>query len=301
MIEVRGLSKTYKDHGALREFSLSVPERSAFALVGPNGAGKTTLIKVLMNLISPTSGTAQILGVDSRRISRKELSQIGYVSENQEMPTGLTVSQYLRYLRAFYPQWDVSLEDEILKQFELPEDRKIGDLSHGMRVKFALACALPYRPKLLVLDEPFSGLDPLVRDEFMENLAARAEEMTILISSHDLAEVEGFATHVAFVDQGKLLFQEPMETLTGRVQQIKVTVERQTVMRLPVPESWIDVHEFGNVLTFVDTQFSGVDLDEQIRSRLDGVRHVDIQSMPLRSIFTSLAKATRKPVSKRTD
>jgi ABC-2 type transport system ATP-binding protein len=250
-----------------------------------------------MNLISPTSGTAEILGVDSRRISRKELSQIGYVSENQELPGGLTVSQYLRYLRPFYPQWDESLEKEVLEQFDLPEDRRIGDLSHGMRVKFALACALPYRPKLLVLDEPLSGLDPLVRDEFMESLAARAEEMTILISSHDLAEVEGFATDVAFVDQGKLLFQESMETLTGRVQQIKVTVERQTVMRLPMPESWIDVHEFGNVLTFIDTQFSGVGLDEQIRSRLDGVRHIDIQSVPLRSIFTSLAKATRKPVS----
>src|SRR5262249_33664568 len=148
----------------------------------------------------PTSGTAAIMGVDSRRISPRELARIGYVSENQDMPEKLTVAEYLAYLRPFYSSWDRDLESSILRQLRLPLDRRIGHLSHGMRMKMALACALPFRPELLVLDEPFSGLDPLVRDEFMESLLRQAGEMTVLISSHELGEIDGVATHVAFLD-----------------------------------------------------------------------------------------------------
>src|ERR1700751_85093 len=107
---------------------------------------------------------------------------------------------------AFYSTWDRDLEASIALQLRLPFERKIGDLSHGMRMKMALACALAYRPRLLILDEPFSGLDPLVRDEFMEGLLNQAGEMTILISSPELGEIDGVATHVAFLDEGRLLF-----------------------------------------------------------------------------------------------
>lgn len=294
MIETHGLSKNYGSCGALRALSLKVPEGSAFALVGANGAGKTTLIKILMNLIQATSGTAHVFGVDSRQVSPQQFRRIGYVSENQELPGRLTVSGYLNYLRPFYPDWDVALEREIVQRFKLPGGRKINELSHGMRVKMALTCALSYRPKLLVLDEPFSGLDSLVRDEFMEGLAEQAGDMTVLISSHDLSEVEGFATDVAFVESGRLLFQESLEALTDRVQQIKVTVERQSTLPETTPDTWIDLHETGNVLTFVDTQFSEFDLGERIRSQIEGVRDIEVQPMSLRAIFTSISRATRR-------
>jgi ABC-2 type transport system ATP-binding protein len=293
-IEIRELSKKYKSHGALRDLSLHVPEGSAFVVVGPNGAGKTTMIKILMNLLEASSGTAEIFGVDSRRLSAKELAQIGYVSENQELPGRLTVAEYLSYLRPFYSRWDRQLEAETLGQFRLPGDRRINELSHGMRVKLALTCALPYRPRLLVLDEPFSGLDPLVRDEFMEGLAGYAQEMTILMSSHELSEVEGFATDVAFIDEGKLLFQESMEVLAGRVQEVRVTLDRAAAVRRPAPADWIDVKESGNVLTFVHTQFVENDLEAQVRSQMDGVQRVEVNAMPLRTIFTSLARAARR-------
>ncbi len=293
-IEIHDLSKKYKSHGALKNLSLRVPVGSAFVLVGPNGAGKTTLIKIVMNLLEATSGVAKIFGVDSRNLSPKELAQIGYVSENQELPGRLTVEEYLNYLRPFYSQWDKQLEAETLQQFRLPRDRKINELSHGMRVKLALTCALPYRPRLLVLDEPFSGLDPLVRDEFMEGLAGYAHEMTILMSSHELSEVEGFGTDVAFIDDGTLLFQESMEELTGRVQEVKVTLDHTAAVRRPHPVDWIDVKESGNVLTFVHTQFIENNLETQVRAQLDGVQRVEVNAMPLRTIFTSLARATRK-------
>lgn len=113
MIRIQDLSKKYKSHGALRDLSLRVPEGSAFVVVGPNGAGKTTMIKILMNLLEATSGVAEVLGIDSRRLSPRELSQIGYVSENQELPGRLTVAEYLNYLRPFYSRWDKQLEAEV--------------------------------------------------------------------------------------------------------------------------------------------------------------------------------------------
>jgi ABC-type multidrug transport system ATPase subunit len=295
MIRAHKLNKQYRNFGALKDLSMTVCEGSAFALVGANGAGKTTLIKILMNLIEPSSGKAELMGVDSRRLSHEQFRSIGYVSENQELPGRLAVAAYLKYLRAFYPEWDLTLERDILAQFKLPGDRKIQELSHGMRVKLALACALPFRPKLLILDEPFSGLDPLVRDEFMEGLAAQAGEMTVLISSHELGEVEGFATDVGFLESGKLLFQEPMERLADRVQQVRVTVEREGGLREGTPESWLDFRKVGNVLTFVDTQFSECNLGDRVRSRIDGVREIEVEPMSLRSIFTSISRATRQP------
>jgi len=300
MIRINKLCKKFGHHEAVRDLSFSVPEGSAFALIGANGAGKTTTIKVLMNIVEPTRGTVEVLGVDSRKISPRELGQIGYVSENQDMPQKLTVEEFLAYLRPFYPTWDKELEKSILSQLRLPLDRKICDLSHGMRMKMSLACALPFRPKLLVLDEPFSGLDPLVRDEFMEGLLQQAGEMTILISSHELGEIDGVATHVAFLDEGRLLFEESMSDLVARFREVHVTLERNgsqnrdELVAAPFPKCWLRVRSVGNVLSFVDTQFSEGNVGERLRALVGNVRTVDAQPMALRSIFTTLARAARE-------
>ncbi len=294
MIEIQNLTKKYKTHGALKDLSLSVPEGSAFLIVGANGAGKTTMIKILMNLLQATSGSAEVLGVDSKRLSPRELAQIGYVSENQELPGRLSVTEYLAYLRPFYPKWDKLLEQDIIRQFRLPGDRRIHELSHGMRVKLALTCALSYRPRLLILDEPFSGLDPLVRDEFMEELTGYSHEMTILMSSHELGETEAFGTDVAFVDDGRLVFQESMELLTGRMQEIRLTLDRPASIPSLVPDDWIDLKQSGNVLTFVHTHFAENDLQTQLEAQVGGVLRVEVSPMPLRTIFTSLSRAARE-------
>jgi ABC-2 type transport system ATP-binding protein len=262
-------------------------------LIGANGAGKTTTIKILMNIIEPTRGTATIIGVDSKRISLAELRRIGYVSENQDMPERLSVAEYMNYLRPFYAYWDRDLETSILRQLRLPPERQIGHLSHGMRMKMSLACALPFRPELLILDEPFSGLDPLVRDEFMEQLLREAGEMTVLISSHELGEIDGVATHVAFLDEGRLLFEESMADLTNRFREVHITTEREARAPGHVPPHWLDVRITGNVLSFVDSRFSYDGLDERLDSLVGSVRHVDAQPMGLRSIFTTLARAAR--------
>ena len=293
MIRVENLYKRFGRFEALRGLSFSVPEGSAYALIGANGAGKTTTIKILTNILEPSQGSATVLGVDSRRISPAQLRQIGYVSENQVMPAKLTVAQYFAYLRPFYPNWDRELEASLQRRLRLPSARRLGDLSHGMRLKMALACAVPFRPKLLVLDEPFSGLDPLVREEFMEGLLTQAGEMTILVSSHELGEIDGVATHVAFLDEGKLLFEESMGDVIARFREVRVTLECEASAPGRVPENWLQVRAVGNVLSFVETRFSEEAFSERVKSLLAGVRTIDTQPMGLRSIFTALARSAR--------
>ena len=294
MIEIEGLWKRFGRFNAVRDLSLSVPEGSAYALIGANGAGKTTTIKTAMNIIQPDRGTVRVMGVDSRALSAADFTRIGYVSENQDLPGGLTVGQFLAYLRPFYPTWDIDHEKTILGQSQLPPDRRIRNLSHGMQVKLTLVGALAFRPELLILDEPFNGLDPLVRDEFMELLLGQVGDATLLISSHDLGEIEGVATHVGFIDQGGLLFQEPMEALSGRVREVHITLEGDAVLPASPPPEWLDLKTTGSVVSFVDTQFDEGRLRAELAVMFGPIRRIDIRGVELRSIFTTIARSIRK-------
>jgi ABC-2 type transport system ATP-binding protein len=296
ILEAHDLWRRYGKLEALRGLSLGVAEGSAFALVGPNGAGKSTTIRILMNLLPATRGRARVLGVDSRAISPRELSAIGYVSENQELPSRLTVNEYLNYLRPLYARWDRTLEASLCANMQLPPTCRIRDLSHGMRIKMALVCALSFRPRVLILDEPFAGLDPLVRDELIGGLLREAGELTIFISSHELGELETFATDVGFIHEGRLLFQEPMAELTDRCREVYVTLDSAAQVPSPLPPHWLQAHASGNVLMFVDTQFSDEMLREVVQAVCNGVRHIDAKPMTLRSIFTTLAPAARDGV-----
>jgi ABC-2 type transport system ATP-binding protein len=213
VIETHDLAKSYGRFGALQGLNLSMPQGSVFALVGASGAGKTTVIRILLNILTPTRGRATILGVDSRSIRPEVLARVGYVSEGQLLPPRLRVGQFFDFLRPCYRSWDLQLEHELRQQLRLPEQRRIQALSHGMRMKMALACALSFRPSLLILDEPFSGLDALTRDEMIAGFLREPRETSILISSHELDEVERLATHVAFLDEGRLLFQGTLDEL----------------------------------------------------------------------------------------
>lgn len=291
------VEKRYGKHTALRQLSMHVPEGSAFALVGANGAGKTTSIKILMNLIEPTGGRVEVLGVDSRRLAPGQLARIGYVSENQRLPNAMRVGQFISYLRPFYPSWDLGLEGELIGRLNLPTERKIGALSHGMRVKTALLCALAHRPQLLVLDEPFSGLDPLMRDELIETLLYQACDATVLISSHELTEIETFVTHVAFVESGALHFQEPVQDLTSRLREVQVTLTWTPKAPLNTPLSWLESRMVGNVLSFVHTRFDEAALGNEVRAALGDVRDIVARPIGLRRMFTALARASQKQLA----
>ena len=295
-IHTQGLVKRYRGTVALDSFDLEVPEGSIYGLVGPNGAGKTTCIKVLMNLARATSGRGEVLGADTRRLGPAQFAQIGYVSENQKLPDWMTVEYFMNYLRPFYPTWDETLAADLIRQFDLPRSRELRHLSHGMRMKAAMASALAYRPKLIVLDEPFTGLDPLVRDELIEGLLPSAENTTVFISSHDLGEIESFASHIGFLDHGRLQFSEDMGSLAGRFREIEVTLPVDKAAPKPdqCPPAWLNAQQSASVFRFVDSRFEEERTAAQLRGLFGEAAQVAVNPMPLRAIFVTLAKASRK-------
>lgn len=292
------LSKRFRKVAVLDHLNLSVPEGSVYALVGSNGAGKTTTIKIFMNAWRATEGAAEVFGHNSRDLSPEDLMQIGYISENQQMPDWMTVEYFMNYLKPFYPAWDSTRADELLHQFELPLDRRIKNLSHGMRMKLALASSLAYRPRLIVLDEPFTGLDALVRDELIEGVLDSAEEATILISSHDLSEVESFASHIGFLDRGRLQFSEEMTSLVDRFREIEITSGMPLRSSDSWPDAWQNVEHSESVVRFIDTRFERERSLAQVHHLFGNTDQICVRPMPLRSIFVTLAKASRKEVQR---
>ncbi|HEY3827059.1 MAG TPA: ABC transporter ATP-binding protein [Bryobacteraceae bacterium] len=290
-IVTRKLSKKFRHSDAVHSLDLEVPLGSIYGLIGPNGAGKTTSIKLMMNILRPSSGVAEVLGVDSRRLSPRQFERIGYVSENQELPEEMTVEYFLRYLMPFYPTWDGALADELVRQFGLPANRRLAHLSRGMRMKAALASSLAYRPELLVLDEPFTGLDPLVRQEFIQGLLERAEGTTILISSHDVAEIESFASHVGYLENGQLQFAEEMNTLAGRFRQVEVVRETPGALPLKWPKTWWRPETAATTLRFVDSRFDSEGTPAEIKRLFPDARSLSFTPMPLKEIFVALAMA----------
>jgi ABC-2 type transport system ATP-binding protein len=292
-IRTENLTKKFRSVAALSGLNLDVAEGAIYAFVGPNGAGKTTAIKVLMNISKPTSGLAQVQGVDSTKIAGAMFTSIGYVSENQEQPEWMRVDAFMSYLRAFYPAWDHDLENQLVKQFELPLDRKLRYLSRGMKMKVALASSLAYHPKVIVLDEPFSGLDPLVRDELIEGLLERAPEATIFVSSHDLAEVESFASHVGYLEQGQLRFSEELATLAARFREVELTFDAPPSLPAKWPDTWMRPDSSAAVMRFVESRFDAERTNAEIRSLFGPACEVTFTPMSLRSIFLAMAKSGR--------
>lgn len=289
----RDLVKKFNRVTALDNLNLDVPEGSIYALVGPNGAGKTTAIKVFMNIFPPTSGNAMVLGMDSRRVAGRAFRSIGYVSESQELPGWLRIDEFLTYLRPFYPTWDRTVEERLAKHYRLPLERKISKLSRGVRMKAVLVSALAYHPRLIVLDEPFGGLDPLVREELIEGLQQQASEATIFVASHDLAEIEDLASHVAYLEQGRLRFSESLEALVARFREVELTFDAPPASQPEWQESWMEVETSGARVRFVESRFEEERTRSEIAKVLGGAREITFTPMPLRSIFLAMARAGR--------
>ncbi len=279
---------------ALTDLTLQVETGTIFALLGPNGAGKTSTLRVLMNIIPPTSGSATVLGVDSRRLGSDELATIGYVSENQQIPRWMTVDQLIAFCKPLYSAWDDGLCNTLIQQFDLPRDVRLGRMSRGMRVKAALVSSLAYRPRLLVLDEPFTGLDPVVRDDLVRGVLELAgeERWTVLISSHDLDEVERLVDTVGFIDGGRLVLSERFSDLHARFRRIDLTSDAWPSPPASLP-TWLDVQQSSRVLRFIESQYVAGETERQIAAMAPGAA-IDVQSMTLREIFIALVRRQRK-------
>ena len=215
VIEVSGLTRRFGAKTVLDSVSVSLPRGAVYGLVGANGAGKTTLIKHLLGLLRAETGTVRVFGLDPVADPVAVLSRIGYLSEENDIPGWMRVDELLRYSRAFYPAWDDAYAEELRQAFALDPTAKIKTLSKGQKARAGLVIALAYRPELLVLDEPSSGLDPIVRRDILGAVIRTIadEGRTVLFSSHLLDEVERVADHVTMINQGKIVLSAPLAAI----------------------------------------------------------------------------------------
>jgi ABC-2 type transport system ATP-binding protein len=228
VIDIRGLSKVFHGRRVVDRLNLSVPRGSIFALLGDNGAGKTTTIRVLTGLLRADEGHAAVLGQDCWQAAARLRHRVGYVPERPRFYDWMTVREIGWFTAGFHQAMFLPNYRELTERFGLDPNARLGKLSKGQYAKVALALALAPDPDVLVLDEPTSGLDLLVRREFLSSMVDLAGVgRTILISSHQISEVERVASHVAFLDRGRLLLASTMDELRERVVRLRLRFEGQ--------------------------------------------------------------------------
>ncbi|HXI03629.1 MAG TPA: ABC transporter ATP-binding protein [Candidatus Saccharimonadales bacterium] len=223
-IAIEKFTKRYGSRKAVDGLTLEVPRGSVFGLLGRNGAGKSTTIKTLLNLLRPTGGRLRVLGFDSVADSIEIRRRVGYLPEQPDVYGWMTVDEAVGFNAAFYDRWDRDLAASLLNRLELPRDRRLRHLSRGMQAKVGLVLALASRPEVLILDDPTSGLDALVRREFLEAMIAnvQAEGGTVFFSTHLIHEMERVADEVAILQEGRLVARSSLEGMKAATRKIRV-------------------------------------------------------------------------------
>jgi ABC-2 type transport system ATP-binding protein len=294
IVEARGITHRYGRRDALLGVDLEVPEGALYALLGPNGAGKTTLLQILMGIRRPTSGSVALFGKDASRLSVDERGAVAYVAEGQRLPGWMTLRQLEAYLAPLYAGWDPTLAADLRRRFGLEPDQKIRTLSRGQQMKAAVLCALAPRPRLLLMDEPFTGMDVLVKDEIVRGLLASAGEegCTIVISSHDIGELEALADWVGFLDRGRLTLSEPMDTLRERLKRVDVVTRNGSEPQpAAFPSEWLSVERSGPRISFLlSGPGGGGDAGDDLRRWFPEPARIEVREASLREIFVALAR-----------
>ena len=234
-VHFEGVSKIYP-HFTLDGLSLALPTGTIMGLIGANGAGKSTTIRILMGLVHQDQGQVHVLGRDMPREQAVAKLDIGFVSEDMRLYGSATLAWHMKFIRSIYPQWDQPYAETLFRRFDLTPQQKIKGLSHGQRVKAALLLALARRPRLLVLDEPTTGLDPVARQEVLgELMAVLADEgRTILFSSHNTVDVEQISDQITFIDRGRIIASDNKETFLDRWRRLRLVLSPEAeVPRLP--------------------------------------------------------------------
>ncbi len=284
-------TKRFGRRAAVEELSLEVPRGSIFGFLGQNGAGKTTTIRTLLNLLQPTSGRLQVLGHDSMAESVPLRRRVGYLPEEPSYYPWMTVQEILDFNAPFYPTWDPQLAGDLLARLELPRDRRLRELSRGMQAKAGLILALAPRPELLILDDPTSGLDPVVRHEFLEAVInnVQAEGGTVFFSTHLLHEMERVADEVAILHHGRLHLRASLEQLKAQVKRIRAIYPDQVPQAFPLPDLLrVDRNTHQVLLTVAAYR---PDFPEALRSA--GAESVEVIDLSLEEIFVETVKGAR--------
>jgi ABC-2 type transport system ATP-binding protein len=298
-IVVNHLTRRFGTSLALDDLSLNVPRGVVFGLVGENGAGKTTLIKHVLGLLKAQTGTVRVFGQDPVTEPVSVLSRVGYLSEERDLPGWMRIDELIRYTRAFYRSWDDQFAEELRRSFQLDPHAKVKTLSMGQRARAGLLVALAYRPELLVLDEPSTGLDPVVRRDILGAIIRTIadEGRTVLFSSHLLDEVERVCDYVAMIDGGKIALCGPLDDIRLSHHTVTLRFDEPRAEAPPIPGalSWDgDGYEWTAVVEGRIEEISAV------TSNLTG-RIVEHRVPSLDAIFVARAGAgagsrSRRPI-----
>lgn len=291
-ITTHALTYRYGRTRALDNFSLDVPEGVVYALLGPNGSGKTTLLQILAGMRLADTGTASVRGTDVRRFTARDRAALGYVAEGQELPGWMRLEQLEAFLAPLYPTWDVALARSLRERFGLDPKKRIAAFSRGQRMKAALLCALAPRPKVLLMDEPFTGMDVVVKDELVRGLldTSGSEGWTVLLCSHDIVEVEPLADWVGYLRNGALLMSEPIDTMRERFRRVEIVCAAGVPDKL-IPAGALRVERAGGRAEFYVTSRDDAARVSAFVSAHGADARATLHEVSLREVFVALSSA----------
>ena len=289
-IETIDLWKRYDDVEALRGLDLRVPTGSICGFLGRNGAGKTTTIKVLLGIARATKGEARLLGavVSADAAGAAVRRRVGFVSDEKDLYDYMTIGEIVAFTRPFFPTWRADLEQKYLAKFELSPGREIKALSRGTRTKLALLLALCRGAELLILDEPTAGLDPAMAEDVLQALVGHvaSEAMTVFFSSHQIAEVDQIADHVAIVDRGRTVISGSLDDLRARHQRVQLVFAGDAPLAAPKAPGVVRVQRQGRVLTVLTRDHEALIAESRAWSPVS----VDAAPVTLKEIFLESVK-----------
>ncbi len=291
-IEMLGVTRRFGRQQAVRDLTLRVPVGSTFGFIGPNGAGKSTTIKMLMGLLNMTAGEARVLGVDVAADPLTMRRRVGYVPETPTIYRSMRVEDVLALCRPFYPEWNDVRCGELLRLFELNLDKRVKHLSKGGLAKLSLLIALAHEPEVLILDEPTAGLDPLMREEFLDGVLRSLcdRPRTVLFSSHTLSDVQRLADTVGIIDQGQLVAVCPTDTLVSGTKRLRAVLRDGAAIAAPPPGTiWQATRGREWLLTVRD--FAAPLLETMRRDY--PVQSVEVQDVGLEEVFKDFIRGRR--------
>lgn len=290
LVELRGVQKSYP-YFKLRGVDLTLEPGQVMGFIGPNGAGKSTTIRILMGLITADRGAVRVLGHAMPRDQAAAKRDIGYVSEEMRLHGFATLAWHMRFVAGVVPGWDAAYARQLMRRFGLHPEQRTRGLSHGQRMKAVMLLALARRPRLLVLDEPMTGLDPVARQELLGELmdVMTDERRSILFSSHHTQDVEQISDQITFIDRGRIIESSDKESFVDRWRRLHAEVPLGTV--LPPLPGVVSVAGTGRIAVITTRAF-----DPQLPARYAqaGVRILEIQHMTLEEIFVAEVMGSRE-------
>ena len=277
VICTKGLTRYFGSKPAVYELNLEVPRGSVFAVVGRNGSGKSTTIRMLLGLLTPTRGSATVLGCDSGGLSPEIRARIGYLTEEHQIYGWMTVRESGEFQSRFYPRWNEKVFQSVIGHFGLKPAARVKDLSRGERAGLALGLTLAPDPELLILDDPALGLDPVARRALVESMIylTRRADRTIFLSTHQLSDLERLADYVAILDRSVLRACCPLDAFRENVRQVRLTFAGAPPRVAPIP-GVVQV-----VRGKTDLQVTCVHYDTKMEQALNALSPLSLEICPI--------------------